>query len=142
MATNKHSVYTFGKWIEVNDEPYVHKMHLKYNIVYLSIIFVLIVLCIILSCHKAVADVAFQNFSFASTLISIVLAVVSICYTLYSGWAMAQYFGNLSQVESRLHEEVENLKRVQEKMDKILQANDELKQRLEGMEETMKATQR
>lgn len=138
MSANKHSVYIAGKWIEVKDTQYIHKVHLIYNIVYLSVIFGIIVLCIILTCHYSIAEIAFHNFSFASTIVSIVLAVVSICYTLYSGWAMAQYFGNLSQIETRLHEEVNNLKKVQEKMDEILKTNEDLKSQISEMQETMK----
>lgn len=58
---------------------------------------------------KHVTEEAFQNFSFAATITSIVLAVVSIVYSFYSSGGIATSIGEMKQVEKDLEDEIKDI---------------------------------
>ena len=88
----------------------VYRLHLTYV---LAICFILMVctLCII---PKYVSDSAFQNFSFASTIVSIVLAVVSIVYSLWSGQKSNNQYVGMAHIESKIDEQLKGFERIEE----------------------------
>lgn len=67
------------------------------RLIYVSIIFAIVQVFLLVICPGKISSYAFENFSFASTLISIVLAVVSIVYTLQSGLSS---FGQLNSIKT------------------------------------------
>ena len=108
----------------------INKLHFVYNVVYLSIIFILIILVIIVACKYRVGDTAMVNFTFAATVVSIVLAVVSIVYTLVSGASMMRYFGKFDLIEKRLENEVDNIQRLNQDISEILQHTRDIDKRM------------
>ena len=107
--------------VKVDRIKLINKLHFVYNIVYLSIIFILIILVIIVACKYRVGDTAMVNFTFAATVVSIVLAVVSIVYTLVSGGSMIHFFGKLEMIEQRLDKEVGDITKLKNQIEEILQ---------------------
>lgn len=63
----------------------VNRLHLIYGYAIAILVIIAIIICWVLSCKGYVSENAFQNFSFAASIVSIVLALVSIVYTIYSG---------------------------------------------------------
>lgn len=116
--------------LKVDRIKLINKLHFVYNIVYLSIIFILIILVIIVACKYRVGDTAMVNFTFAATVVSIVLAVVSIVYTLVSGGSMMRYFGKFDLIEKRLENEVDNIKRLNQDISEILQHTRDIDKRM------------
>ena len=53
-----------------------------------------------------VSDDAYQNFSFAATITSIVLAVVSIIYSLQSGLSSVGQLNAISDIEGKISQEI------------------------------------
>ena len=96
-----------------------YKLHIRY----ILLICLLICLFVLLVVPKHVTEVAFQNFSFAATITSIVLAVVSIVYSLYSSGGIATSIGEMKQVEQELEEEIKDIpdlkRHVSEAIDKL-----------------------
>lgn len=82
-----------------------YKLHLRY----ILLLCILVCLFIILIVPKHVTEGAFQNFSFAATITSIVLAVVSIVYSFTSSGGIATSIGEMKQVEKELEEEIKNI---------------------------------
>ena len=76
------------------DSDKISKLHLYYILAICS----LIIISILLQIRYPVSEVAFENFSFASTITSIVLAVVSIVYSIQSGNASNIQLNNVTSV--------------------------------------------
>lgn len=83
----------------------------RYNlhIRYILLVCLLICLFVTLIAPKHVTEEAFQNFSFAATITSIVLAVVSIVYSFYSSGGIATSIGEMKQVEQELEEGIKDI---------------------------------
>ena len=79
------------------------------HIRYILLVCLLICLFITLMVPKHVTEEAFQNFSFAATITSIVLAVVSIVYSFYSSGGIATSIGEMKQVEKDLEDEIKDI---------------------------------
>ena len=90
-------------------EKQVNKLHLIYGYVISGLLIVSIVVCWILSCKGIISENAFQNFSFASSIVSIVLALVSIVYTIYSGSGVSNSIDILRDAEQNIKTQVEAL---------------------------------
>ncbi len=82
-----------------------YQLHIRY----ILLVCLLICLFVVLVVPKHVTEEAFQNFSFAATITSIVLAVVSIVYSLYSSGGIATSIGEMKQVEQELEEEIKDI---------------------------------
>ncbi|MBO5361949.1 MAG: hypothetical protein J6A35_03235 [Paludibacteraceae bacterium] len=90
-------------------EKQINQLHLIYGYIITGIIIVSIIICWILSCEGIVSETAFQNFSFAASVVSIVLAVVSIVFTIYSGANVSNSVGVLQEAEKNIETQVEAL---------------------------------
>lgn len=82
------------------------KKVLKVHFVYWILICVIVNLFLLLIIPRQISDAAFTNFSFASTIVSIILAVITIVYSFISGASVSNQLCNISQVESRIGAEV------------------------------------
>ena len=96
-----------------------YQLHIRY----ILLVCLLICLFVTLVVPKHVTEEAFQNFSFAATITSIVLAVVSIVYSFYSSGGIATSIGEMKQVEQELEEEIKDIpdlkKHVSETVDEL-----------------------
>lgn len=87
-----------------------------FHLVYIVIIFLIIQLFLFVIYPGHVNEAAFTNFSFASTLVSIVLAVVSIVYTIQSGLSSIGQFKTIQDIEERIHHEINKFSSIDEKI--------------------------
>lgn len=92
MADNKQSIWT--KRISV------------WHIAYIVLICVLIILFVLLIAPGRINDNAYHNFSFAATITSIVLAVVSIVYSLQSGISSLGHMSRIQDIEESISDEI------------------------------------
>lgn len=83
----------------------VNICHLFYTIG----IALIIIVFVLLIAPIYVTEEAFNNFSFAATITSIVLAVVSIVYSIQSGLSSKNSEAGLREIENRIHIEVERI---------------------------------
>ena len=92
MSDNKHSFWT-GR---------VSVWHIVY-IVLICLIVNIFLICIL---PGRINEAAYQNFSFAATIVSIVLAVVSIVYSLQSGLSSIGQLNGIKDIEARIGTEL------------------------------------
>lgn len=96
-----------------------YQLHIRY----ILLVCFLICLFVTLIAPKHVTEEAFQNFSFAATITSIVLAVVSIVYSVATSGGIATSIGEMKQVEQELKEEINDIpdlkKHVSETVDEL-----------------------
>ena len=97
----------------------VDKLHLVYGYIIFGIVLVSVVVIWILSCKGVISETAFQNFSFAASVVSIVLAVVSIVYSMKSGAGVA---GSINILQEAGHDIRENVKALDGLEDHIVNA--------------------
>ena len=119
-----------------------------WHIVYIVLICIIVNIFLICILPGRINEEAYQNFSFAATIVSIVLAVVSIVYSLQSGLSsigqlnsikdieakigteLTRFSGLESSIKSALNESINPLQasmgEVQRKQDDIQKAQDEL----------------
>lgn len=92
----------------------VHAFHLYYviSICILVMIFVTIVAPVY------VTEEAFSNFSFASTITSIVLAVVSIVYSIQSGLSSGEQMANARDIEREIKDQLEKFTSLEDRIGK------------------------
>lgn len=83
------------------------------HIIYGAIILALLAVFLLLVAPDRINDFAFSNFSFASTLISIVLAVVSIVYSLQSGLTNNSYKSRMDEIQKSIYDRMKNLQEVE-----------------------------
>lgn len=100
-----------------NKEKKVSIVHL----IYLSIIFVIIILTMIFAQQSFVCEVVFNNFSFAATITSIVLAVVSIMYSLQSGSNAISNVGTIKNIEGKILEQLGEFRNLREEIGNSLE---------------------
>jgi hypothetical protein len=74
--------------------------------IYVIIICIIFIIFTILIIPRCISDDAYQNFSFAATIVSIVLAVVSIVYSLQSGLSSVSQFNGIREIETRIGAEL------------------------------------
>lgn len=78
----------------------------KIHLLYWAIIFVLLSLFLILCVPGKINEDAFSNFSFASVLVSIVLAVISIILSLSVGQTTTHYNLEIKDIEKEIQEKL------------------------------------
>lgn len=83
------------------------------HLMYIVIICAILILINILIIPERISDVAFQNFSFASTVVSIVLAVVSIIYSLWSGKSSNSQYDSIRHIEKQIDNQLENFTKIE-----------------------------
>ena len=91
----------------------VNKWHLIYGYIICGIIIIAIVVCWILSCQGKISRAAFDNFAFAASIVSIVLAVVSIVHSISSSSGVINSVKVLEDAEESIRMQVENLKGIE-----------------------------
>lgn len=77
-----------------------------WHIIYLFIICLLINIFLLCILPGRINDEAYHNFSFAATITSIVLAVVSIVYSIQSGLSSIGQFNGIKEIESQISNEI------------------------------------
>ena len=95
-------------------EKTVNRLHIVYCIVICLLVVGMVILCWILTSKDAISEHAFDNFAFAATIVSIVLAVVSIIYTIHSGAGVTNSIGILKNVEDNISGQLETLQGVEQ----------------------------
>lgn len=101
----------------------------KLHLIYSTIILVLLAVFVILVAPCCVSEFAFSNFSFASTLISIVLAVVSIVYSLQSGLSNNTYKARMDEIQRSISDRMSGLQKIEVSLKNLVE---EHKQNLKG----------
>lgn len=94
-------------------EKRIDKLHLIYCLVISLLLIIFIIICWVLTSNNVISEHAFENFSFAATIASILLAVVSIVYTIYSGAETSSSIGVLKNVENNISKQIETLQGVE-----------------------------
>lgn len=94
-------------------EKKVDRLHLIYCMIISLILIAAVVVCWILSNNNAISKYAFDNFAFASTIVSIVLAVVSIVYTIHSGTGITDSISVLKNVQDNISGQIDTLQGVE-----------------------------
>ena len=94
----------------------VYRLHLVYIVIICGIIMIC-TLCVIPRC---VSNEAFQNFSFASTIVSIVLAVVSIVYSLWSGQKSNNQYTGIANIERKIDEQLQGFSHIEQSISEKL----------------------
>lgn len=103
-------------------EKTLNHLHLIYGYIISILLICGIVLLWILTCRGVVSPVAFQNFSFAASVASIILAVVSIVFTIYSGAGVASSADTLIKTEKSIRKQIENLDGIEERIIKTIES--------------------
>lgn len=116
-------------------EKYVNVLHLIYG----GIIALIVLISIIICQPRAVHPEATNNFAFAATITSIVLAVVSIVYSIQSGSGVSSNLGSIKSIENSINTQLEKINSLEERITsnishKIEDSNAEVCSRLDGME--------
>lgn len=95
-----------------------------HHLYYVLLIAVLIVIALVLVIPYGVSRYAFDNFSFASTITSIVLAVVSIVYSIQSGNSSSDQLNGVRDIERNITMQLNNFSDLEDKLHKKI---DEIK---------------
>lgn len=77
-----------------------------WHVIYLILISVIVNVFLLTICPGRVSDAAMDNISFASTIVSIVLAVVSIVYSLQSGYTSYNQLDSIKNIEGNIQNEL------------------------------------
>ena len=94
-------------------EKRIDRLHLIYCVIIGIILIVAIVIFWILSSQNVISEYVFDNFAFAATIVSIVLAVVSIIYTIHSGTGITDSISVLKNVQDNISEQIVTLQGVE-----------------------------
>lgn len=100
---------------EKNGEPRKINIHHLYYVLLLAI---LIIVVLILHIPFGISKYAFDNFSFASTITSIVLAVVSIVYSIQSGNSSSDQLNGVRDIERNITKQLNNFSELEDKLHK------------------------
>lgn len=91
----------------------VDRLHLIYGYIICGVLMLAIITCWILSCTGRISRTAFDNVAFASSIASIVLALVSIVHSIYSSSGVVNSVGVLKEAEESIRSQVEKLKGIE-----------------------------
>lgn len=127
MADNKHSIWT--KRVSI------------WHIAYIVLICVLIVLFVLLIAPGRINDEAYHNFSFAATITSIVLAVVSIVYSLQSGISSLGHMSRIQDIEESISDEISKFSGIDESIRQALSPLNQKMGDLQKAQDSMKQKQ-
>jgi len=89
------------------------KKILKLHLIYWAIIFAILFVCLICIIPGYVNDRAFDNFSFASIIVSIVLAVVSIVYSFRSKSFTSDNIAGIREIENSINDKLQKFDTLQ-----------------------------
>lgn len=93
---------------------FLNKKVSVWHIVYICIICLIVNVFLLVIVPGRVSDDAYQNFSFAATVTSIVLAVVSIVYSLQSGLSSIGQLSSIKEIEGNISEEISKFSGIEE----------------------------
>lgn len=110
-----------------------------WHIIYLILFTVIINVFLLAICPGKVSDAAMDNISFASAIVSIVLALVSIVYSLQSGFATSNQFEGIKNIEGNIQDE---LRKFQALRDTISQAVEPIKDTVGELQQTTQDIQK
>ena len=110
-----------------------------WHIIYLILFTVIINVFLLAICPGRVSDAAMDNISFASAIVSIVLALVSIVYSLQSGFATSNQFEGIKNIEGNIQDE---LRKFQALRDTISQAVEPIKDTVGELQQTTQDIQK
>ena len=83
-----------------------------WHVVYITIIFVILFFGSQCLCPIEISEKAFDSFTFASTITAIVLAAVSIVYSLRSESKVSEQLSGMRETEARLRDEINKLQQI------------------------------
>lgn len=101
---------------EIKYTKHLYRLHMLYMAV-ICVLIMIVTLCIM---PIYVTDEAFKNFSFASTVVSIVLAVVSIVYSLWSGQKSNNQYTGMSNIERKIDEQLQGFSHIEQSLSEKL----------------------
>ena len=90
------------------------------HIVYIALMCAIFCLFVILMCPGKISEEAYANFSFAATITSIVLAVVSIVYSLQSGLSSVGQLNSIKDVEVSIKNELQKFSDIEGAIKKVI----------------------
>lgn len=106
--------------MEENNRSFLNKKVSFWHVVYIVIICIIINVSLLVIVPGRINNDAYTNFSFAATITSIVLAVVSIVYSLQSGLSSAGQLSSIKDIEGRISEEINKFSGIDESIRKAL----------------------
>lgn len=127
MSENKHSLWTAKVSV--------------WHIVYIILICGLIILFFLLLAPGKINDEAYHNFAFAATITSIVLAVVSIVYSIQSGISSLGHISRIHDIEESLSNEVSKFSGIDEAIRDALSPLSQKMGDLQKAQDSMKIAQ-
>lgn len=95
--------------MESNDRGFLNRRVSICHLLYMAVICIIIMIATLVIIPGRIHDDAYQNFSFAATITSIVLAVVSIVYSLQSGLSNIGQLHTISDIEGKISTEVKKI---------------------------------
>lgn len=121
-----------------NTDNLIHKSTMEkkisiIHIIYLSIIFLIIHIFLLLIIPGKINNEAFTNFSFAATIASIILAVITIIYSFYAGASTTNQLNNIKTIENNIGYEIKKLSAIEENIQSAAT-------KINQVDETTKAT--
>lgn len=87
-----------------------------WHFIYFSLICLIFILTTLVIMPGRINDNAYQNFSFAATITSIVLAVVSIIYSIQSGLSNVGQLNAISDIENKISHEISKFSDIDDKI--------------------------
>ncbi len=94
-----------------------------WHYIYLVIIFFVVLVCFILVVKYSVSEDAMDKFSFASTITSIILAVISIIYSLVAGIESANQLNRMNDIESRISSQLDKFTNIEQHLKDTIVSN-------------------
>lgn len=120
----------------------INKLHLIYGLIIAGVILCAVVICWILSANNEVSSAALQNFTFAATIASIVLAVVSITYSIYSGAGMSGSVSVMQSAEEEIRKQVTALQNIDDRiMSAVKEGNLSLAEKVDAVTQQIQPLQ-
>lgn len=89
----------------------INKLHLIYGIIICAILILASIVCFT---TERIPQQIFDCFSFASTITSIVLAVVSIVYSITSGSGVEHRLNEMKDIERKMTDNINKISRLEE----------------------------
>lgn len=95
---------------------FLHRKISLWHFVYFLLICIMFTVTVLLIMPGRVNDDAYQNFSFAATITSIVLAVVSVIYSLQSSLSSVGQLNAISDIENKISNEIKKFSDIDDKI--------------------------
>lgn len=101
---------------QVNKKSFWSRKISMWHFVYVILFCIMFSIVTLVLIPGRVNDDAYQNFSFAATITSIVLALVSIVYSLQSGLSSVGQLHSVIEIESQISNEIKKFSGIDEKI--------------------------